>query len=146
LYTAQSQDPQSANSGQATLQPARTDGVGNQATLNVNLAPGSNTLVIGVTNTDNSLLGLIFNYLFQSPVNVSITLTVSGPGGTVTQGPVLFNEENGLPLYLNPGQEFTRGASFVGPGTATVGFVNQSPYVLGVELISTPQQCPQTGC
>jgi len=145
--SAQSQDPQSANSDQATLQPVRTDGVGNQATLNVNLTPGSNTLVIGVTNTDNSLLGLIFNYIFQSPVNVTVTLTVSGPGGTVTQGTQLFNEENGLPLYLNPGQQFTRGASgFVGPGTATVIFSNQSPYVLGVELISTPQQCPKSGC
>lgn len=124
----------------------RTDGVGNNATLNVNLSPGSNTLVIGVTNTDNSLWGSILNF-FQSPVTVTVTLTVSGPNGTVTEGPEPFNEGNGLPLYLNPGQEFTRGASgFVGPGTATVGFVNQSPYTLGVVLISTPQQCPQSGC
>jgi len=100
---------------------------------------------MSVTNIDNPAWGWFFNNVMQDSVTVSVTITTSGPTGvTVTTG--LFNEDNGLPLYLNPGQEFTRGATFVGPGTVTVGFVNQSPYVLSVGLYSTPHQCALSGC
>jgi hypothetical protein len=141
---AQSQNPQgpagSAAQDGVVLTPVGING--NSATMIVNLAPGSNTIQFTVTNIDPVTTGFPIIDNMQSEIALSTTLTTSGASGNITTTQT-FNGAGGNALLLAPGQTYIQSnPGFMGPGTATMTFVNQSYTLLGVTLGVIYQQTP----
>jgi len=134
-------DPGAQNqSDGVVLTPTGTNG--NSGAMIVNLAPGSNTLQLSVTNIDPVSTGIPFIDNMQSEITVSTTLTISNSSGTTTASGVLTQSGQNA-LYLAPGQTYFQSTpGFVGPGTATISFVNQSYTLLGVTFGVIYQQTP----
>jgi RHS repeat-associated protein len=133
---AQSQNPNGSQTSQdqsdgAILTPA-SGGNTSSAAMIVNLAPGSNTLQLTVTNIDPVMTGIPLIDSMQSEIVVSTTLTISNASGSATySGPLTQSGQS--PLTLAPGQTYFQSTpGFTGPGTASITFVNYSPTLLGV--------------
>src|SRR5882672_2387032 len=88
---AQSQTPQGQSDG-AVLTPA-SDGKPSSAAMIVDLAPGSNTLQVSVTNIDDPT----WTPLLASKITLDESLTIVNSSGTATvSGPVTTSGESAL--------------------------------------------------
>jgi hypothetical protein len=132
---AQSQTQSNGQQDGAILPPA-SGGQPGSAQMLVDLAPGSNTIQLGVTDIDPDVP------LLPSKISVDVTLTIVNSSGTQTySGPLTFSGESAL--YLSPGQSYFQSTpGFTGPGTASIAFANYSSILLGVTfgvIYPTPQ-------
>jgi len=138
LAQSQTQQGPAGSSSQldGAILPPASGGQPGSAAMIVNLAPGSNTLQVAVTDIDPDVP------LLPSKISVDVTLTIVNSSGTQTySGPL--TSSGASALYLSPGQTYFQSTpGFTGPGTAAITFANYSSILLGATfgvLYPTPQ-------